>query len=82
MKTTIDVADALLREAKRLAARRGITLKELVEDSLRAQLERERARPPAEAVHTHTFRGDGLQPGHSWDDWGTIRNSSYEGRGG
>jgi hypothetical protein len=35
MKTTFDIADPLLREARRLAAREGTTLRELVEQGLR-----------------------------------------------
>jgi hypothetical protein len=82
MKTTIDIADPLLRRAKRLAARRGTTLKALMESALREELAREQARPAVVPLETHTFRGRGLQPGLSWDDWSTIRSLSYEGRGG
>jgi hypothetical protein len=35
VKTTIDIADALFEAAKALAARRGTTLRALVEDGLR-----------------------------------------------
>ena len=46
MKTTIDIADDLLLEAKRVAAERRETLKTLTEDGLRLALERRRAEPP------------------------------------
>jgi len=82
MKTTIDIADPLLRRAKRLAARRGITLKALMESALREELTREQAVRAGVPVRTHTFRGRGLQPGLSWDDWSSIRSLTYEGRGG
>ena len=36
MKTTIEVSDALLEEAKRYAKARGITLRTMVEEGLRA----------------------------------------------
>lgn len=82
MKTTIDIADALLRRAKQLAARRNTTLKQVIEDALRRTLEAEsRARSP-QRLQTHTFRGRGLQPGLSWDDWNTLRTFAYEERGG
>ena len=46
MKTTVEIPDALLREAKNYAARRGMTLKEVLETGLRQVLESERpARP-------------------------------------
>lgn len=46
MKTTIDLPDDLLRQAKATAALRGESLKELVTVAIRAQLERQGA-PPA-----------------------------------
>jgi len=81
MKTTIDIADPILERAKKLAARRNTTLKAIVEDALRDTLRAEE-RKPALHIETHTFRGRGLQPGLSWDDWGTLRALAYEGRGG
>lgn len=44
MKTTLDLADDLLMEAKMLAVRRKITLKSLVESALRREI-----RPAAES---------------------------------
>jgi hypothetical protein len=82
MKTTIDIADPLLRRAKQLAASRRTTLKAIIEEALRAALEREaRARRP-EPLRTHTVGGRGLQPGLSWNDWNTLRALAYEERGG
>lgn len=81
MKTTVDLADALLRRAKRLAARRGTTLRAVIEDALRKELAAEEPGPEA-PVRTHTSGGRGLQPGLSWSDWATIRALSQEGRGG
>ncbi len=40
MKTTVDVADALLIEAKRVAAREGTTLRCVLEEALRRELDR------------------------------------------
>lgn len=81
MKTTVEIAPVVLRRAKRLAARRGTTLRALIEDALTKELDAAE-REPAAPVRTHTFGGRGLQPGLSWGDWSTIRAMVYEGRGG
>lgn len=81
MKTTVDIADQLLRRAKRVAARRGTTVKSLIEDALRKELAAAEVRNTS-PVRTHTFGGCGLQAGLSWTDWAAIRAISYEGRGG
>jgi len=47
MKTTIDVADALLREAREVATRDQTTLKELVQEGLRRVLDERRPRQKA-----------------------------------
>jgi Bacterial antitoxin of type II TA system, VapB len=82
MKTTIDIADALLRQAKRIAARRHSTLREVIEGALRDSFAREESDAAGGPVQTHTFRGRGLQQGVSWTDWATLRALAYEGRGG
>ncbi|MBI4859497.1 MAG: DUF2191 domain-containing protein [Candidatus Riflebacteria bacterium] len=82
MKTTIDIADPVLKRAKKLAAERGTTLKVLVDTALRDLLAASRSRTRPHRLQTHTFEGEGLQPGLSWDDWAAIREMSYEGRGG
>ena len=81
MKTTIEIQDALLRRAKALAARRNTTLRAVLEAALRDALAQETAGNQAAAVRTHTFGGRGLQPGLAWDDWSTLRDLAYEGRG-
>lgn len=35
MKTTVEISDWLLREARKLAARKGVTLRSLIESGLR-----------------------------------------------
>lgn len=46
MRTTVDVEDHLLLEAKQLAAARRTSLTAVLEDSLRAYLAEARRRPP------------------------------------
>lgn len=78
MKTTIDIADALLLEAKQLAAEHRTTLREIFEEGLRSALERRRGQPKFK-LRNLAVGGNGLQPPWSEDDWGAIRAASYEG---
>ncbi|MBI4868050.1 MAG: DUF2191 domain-containing protein [Candidatus Wallbacteria bacterium] len=82
MKTTIDIAEPILARAKRLAAKRHTTLKAVIESALREALEQEGRPGKPFKVRTHVVKGRGLQPGLSWDDWSTLRELAYEGRGG
>lgn len=62
MRTTLDLNDRLLAEAKRVAASRGLSLKALVEEALRERLLL-RGSKSEPAVALATFSGHGLQPG-------------------
>ena len=62
MRTTLDINDRLLAEAKSLAARRGLSLKALVEEALRERLHARSDRRDA-AITLPTYSGDGLQSG-------------------
>ena len=65
MRTTINLDDDLLRDAKQHAAATGRTLTAVIEDALRAQLSpRAGRRRPLELP---TFSGNGLQPGVDLD---------------
>ncbi len=81
MKTTIEIPDALLDEARRLAAREGTTLRALIEQGLR-RIITERKRSGGFRLRKATFKGDGLQPGVATASWERIRDMAYEGRGG
>jgi hypothetical protein len=61
MKTTIDISDALLREARKVAARHGMTLRTLVEQGLRKVLA-ERSRRVPFRLRKASFKGRGLRP--------------------
>ena len=78
MKTTVEIPDALLREAKNYAARRGMTLKEVLETGLRQVLESKRPARPFK-LKRRTFKGRGSP---MEGDWPRIRELIYEGRGG
>ena len=80
MKTTIDIADPLLEQVKRLAARQGTTVKALVEQGLR-RVVAEKRREAAFVYRPVTFNGDGLQPDIEEMGWERMREIIYEGRG-
>ena len=80
MKTTVDISDALLEEAKRAAASDGITLRELIEAGLRLSL-KSRGRSGAFKLRKASFRGKGLQPALRGAPWERLRELAYEGRG-
>ncbi len=82
MKTTIEIADDLLRAAKEQARKERTTLRALVESGLRRELKERRARRGKPRFKLVTFKGDGLQPGIDFRNWEQIRSIIYEGHGG
>jgi hypothetical protein len=81
MKTTIELPDALLREAKQLARREGVTLRAVIEGALRAELASRRTSRPFR-LRDASVRGNGLRPEVADGGWDRIRDAVYEGRGG
>jgi hypothetical protein len=67
MRTTLNIDNELLAEARVVAARSGRSLAAVVEDALRESLAR-RSRSNATKVALPTFNGSGLQPGVDLDD--------------
>lgn len=61
MKTTIEISDALLREARKVAAQEGITLRALVERGLHRVLAETKQRPPFR-MRDGSFGGEGTPP--------------------
>ena len=80
MKTTVEISDPLLREARKLAAREGVTLKALVERGLHRVVAE--AKRPAFRLRAASFKGGGLQREMQDADWNRLRDLAYEGRGG
>lgn len=80
MKTTVEITDSLLDEARKLASREGTTVRALVEEGLR-RIIAERKRVKVYRLRRATFKGDGLQPHVADASWERIRDIVYEGRG-
>lgn len=78
MKTTVEIPDALFRDAKEYAARQGIPVREVFERGLRLVIE---GPPPGRRfrLRTVTTKGEGLSCDGNWP---TIRSKIYEGHGG
>lgn len=80
MKTTIEIADGLLEEAKKTARRDAITLRQLVEEGLGMSLEKRR-QTDGFRLRRASYRGAGLQSGIREGHWKDLRDLSYQGRG-
>ena len=81
MKTTLDISDPLLREARKLAARERTTLRALVEQGLR-QVVTEKRQKAEFRLRKASFKGRGLRTELTDADWQKVRDLAYEGRGG
>ncbi len=77
MKTTIEISDGLLDEARSVAAREGTTLRVLVEAGLRKEV-RERRRGRPFRLRRASFKGRGLRPELASASWEEIRELAYE----
>ncbi|HJU62033.1 MAG TPA: type II toxin-antitoxin system VapB family antitoxin [Candidatus Binatia bacterium] len=80
MKTTIEISDSLLEEARKLAAKEGTTVRAFVEQGLR-RIVAERKSRGVFKLRKASFGGNGLHPGAAGARWEQIRDVIYEGRG-
>jgi hypothetical protein len=79
MQTTIDIHDALLDRAKRVAAERGVKLADVVNDALTAMLNAGTARgEPSEPYQMGTFKGTGPAPGIDFSSNASIQDALDE----
>ena len=83
MKTTVDIADGLLKDAKRAAEKDNTTVRALIEEGLRLVLKsRQSSKPFKLRDGSFKGKGKGLHPDIKEGDWETIRRLIYEGHGG
>ena len=80
MKTTVEISDSLLHEARKLARREGVTLRTLIERGLR-RVVAETERGASFKLRRASFKGQGLRPGYRGASWERLRNLIYEDRG-
>ena len=80
MKTTVELSDALLHEARDIAARKGVTLRAIIEQGLRRVID-EANRPKPFKLRNVGFGGAGLQAEFQDSSWEQLRDAIYRGRG-
>ena len=81
MKTTIELSDAALDEARRVAAKEGTSLRALIEEGLRRVLADRRARRAGFRLRRASFRGKGVAPEFAGESWPAVRDAIYRERG-
>ena len=78
MKTTVDIPEKVLQQARKLAASSNITLKTLIEMALRDKIAQAQKPQKDFELKIPTVKGNGLQAGLSFDNWSEIRELSYD----
>jgi hypothetical protein len=81
MKTTIELSDAMLEAAKRHARARGITLRAVMEEGLRAVLDVQSSKGSF-ILKDASVEGRGIRPEVREGGWERIAELVYEGQGG
>jgi len=85
MRTTINLPDSLIAQAKRMAIEKGTTLTEVIADALREALSRKKNRSKMEVppmpVFTPPPGQEGFQPGVDLDDSAALQDLMDEADG-
>ncbi|HYC56861.1 MAG TPA: DUF2191 domain-containing protein [Candidatus Binatia bacterium] len=80
MKTTIEICDSLLEEAKALASRDKVTLRSIIEEALRKLLLEKNAKTKPYVFRDASWDGGGLTPEmERKGGWARIRDAAYPG---
>lgn len=80
MKTTIELPDRLVKQARQVAKAEGATLRALVEEGLQHAL-RARTQRKKKGLDFPSFGGSGLTEAFRDAEWVLLRDSVYHGRG-
>lgn len=80
MKTTIDLADELAADLKRMTAQEGISMRAAVHEALRLWLKAHPIKPVAPAISPSVglMSGHGLTPEAASLAWADVRALSYD----
>ena len=82
MKTTLDIADPLLEQVRKIAARDGETLRSLVEQGLRKVVAERSAKAKPFKLRDCSVGTPGATSDYESMSWEQKRDLIYEGRGG
>jgi hypothetical protein len=77
MRTTLEIADPLLREARKIARRENTTLRALVEQGLRQVVAEKKKQKPFR-LRDGSVKGDGLHPDVANLSWQEILDLANE----
>lgn len=80
MKTTLDIADNIAIQSRRLSKREHVSFKELVEEGLLLVIQKHAAKPKR-SVKPVTFKGTGMTRDFQSATWSDIRDTIYAGHG-
>jgi hypothetical protein len=80
MKTTIELPDTLIEQARRVAQREGKTLRALVEEGLQRSLEARR-QAARRQLDFPSYGGNGLTDEFQGAPWSRIRDEIYREHG-
>lgn len=81
MKTTVEIADNLLEQAKSVAAAERTTLRALIEEGLRSVLSVRKKPADRFVLRDAGAKGRGPASGIQEGKWEEIRDMIYRGRG-
>ncbi len=80
MKTTIEIPDELIKQARRVAQQEGASLRALVEEGLQRSLEARR-QAARRQLDFPSFGGSGLTEEFQSASWSRIRDEIYREHG-
>lgn len=80
MKTTVELPDPLLAQARRFADAHGMTMKALIEQGLRKVMAEQQTSRPFK-LRDGSVAGNGVTPEFQGASWEQIRDPLYEGHG-
>jgi hypothetical protein len=80
MKTTVELPDELIKQARRVARQEGGTLRGLLEEGLQRSLEARR-QAACRKLDFPSYGGSGLTEEFQGATWDSIRDEIYQERG-